>query len=567
MITRQVNRRRANTLIRDSRPSSDDERPENQSTQVQVEVHEVPRTQRRVGSKVRADSLATGLNGCNNSGIMNSVPGRVVITKSGRKAPGRMVITQSGRNKGGTSTRGPERDTREESPFMQPRWTGDDLRDGNLPLDAEGIELNNNRRGASDIENNRQRPADRGTADEIARKAEGTTSQTRAPANDEDGIEIENIEDVDETVLPIPTKRMRPIEPNDQLSSVDKLTELVSQQGELIRTLIENQSQPNQSEPRTTPSHQTMKVESVPEYDPSARKFTTTQWIQSIEQFKSMFGWTEATTIYHMQARLRGVARDWYDGLENYKLSWEEWKEALQSTFPEPRDHAIMVDKMKARIKLNNETYESYYFAKMALLRPCHLSQLQQVDHVIDGISDRVVRGTAKAAGYQSPSELYTRGMLPFSQEDSRREERSGTKCGRCGKPGHWARQCRQQSKDKDNTKYGSASIRNKPYDRQGSDRWKSNNSSRDENESASSKEKSGKDGKQQKCTKCGLKGHIAENCRRKETFKCFNCNDPGHSARNCPKEKKQCTKCNKLGHVAENCLSVKIVRTSDTKN
>ena len=550
MITRQRSRRQANTFIQDSLPSSEDELGENE-IRVVAEVHgPAASKRRRIGSEVRVDGLATGLNDCNNTGIKNSVPGRVVITRSGR-------------TKSGTNARGPAGDARSSSPVVQSRRTGNrpaafrsvgrnDLRDGSLPLDAEETMMVRSGCEASGLEPNNNDElllADGRTANSRARRTKGTTaSQVQASG---DGVELERIEGPEEIIQPTPSQQRRTEEPTDQYSVIGRLTELVGQ-------LIEEKT--------PTSSHQTMKVESVPEFDPSARKFTTKQWLQSIEQFQNMFGWTEATTIYHMQARLKGVARDWYDSLEYYGLSWEEWKNTLQTTFPEPRDHAIMMDKMKDRIKLPNETYEAYYFAKLTLLRPCHLSPLQQVDHIIDGITDRVVRCTAKAGCYSSPEELYSNGMLPFSQEDSRWNDRSENKCGRCGKPGHWSRECTQRPKGKDHSRQGSTSDRSKPSDRFNSDHWRSSDRVKGENRESSSDRSSDEDEKQQKCNRCGARGHAAENCRTKRTnFKCFNCGDTGHSARACPKEKKQCTKCNKFGHLAEKCLTVKAVRVSDS--
>jgi len=57
-----------------------------------------------------------------------------------------------------------------------------------------------------------------------------------------------------------------------------------------------------------------------------------------------------------MQSRLKGVGREWYENLRNYQYMWEEWKTLLRITFPEARDHAQLLDKIKDRKKYMKPT-------------------------------------------------------------------------------------------------------------------------------------------------------------------------------------------------------------------
>lgn len=85
---------------------------------------------------------------------------------------------------------------------------------------------------------------------------------------------------------------------------------------------------------------------------------TIKQWLHSLEQFKKIFDWPESTVIYYMQANLSGVAREWYDNLRGYRKIWNEWKAALEANFPETRDHAVDLERMRSRRKLNGESYK-----------------------------------------------------------------------------------------------------------------------------------------------------------------------------------------------------------------
>ncbi|XP_065318904.1 CCHC-type zinc finger nucleic acid binding protein-like [Gordionus sp. m RMFG-2023] len=54
-------------------------------------------------------------------------------------------------------------------------------------------------------------------------------------------------------------------------------------------------------------------------------------------------------------------------------------------------------------------------------------------------------------------------------------------------------------------------------------------------------------------CYKCGLKGHIAMNCR---DIKCFECGQGGHISTYCPgkRERLRCSGCGRFGHAENDC-------------
>lgn len=332
-------------------------------------------------------------------------------------------------------------------------------------------------------------------------------------------------------------------------SLIDDLQAKMRRQDELIDLFL--------SERKTapTPVHQTMKLESIPEYDPSQRKWTTRQWIHTLEQFREMFKWTETTTIYHMQARLRGTGRDWYDNLEDYQHSWEEWKALLLLNFPEPRNHAVDMERMRARVKKPDESYEKYYFDKRSLLRPCQLTPWQQVDHILEGITDKVVKASGRAGRYDTPEVLYQHCILPFSQEGIQQESGvSQKKCYKCDKVGHIARQCNKNPK---------ADVKNNSKPSVGTDGKKSWNQSDKGSGNQNNDKKFDLKHKLKNNTNWGKEQHKNPIKQEDKRTTCFNCNGEGHRVRDCPREKVQCSKCHWYGHEAEKCPKVSIKKVN----
>ena len=54
-------------------------------------------------------------------------------------------------------------------------------------------------------------------------------------------------------------------------------------------------------------------VESIPGFDSGGQNMRTQHWIHAFKQFQDMFGQSEINSTYHMQSKLRGNARSWYD--------------------------------------------------------------------------------------------------------------------------------------------------------------------------------------------------------------------------------------------------------------
>ena len=89
----------------------------------------------------------------------------------------------------------------------------------------------------------------------------------------------------------------------------------------------------------------------LPEFVPEDGKMVAEKWVDLIEQIANINRWDENTTIYNMQAKLGGLAKEWFASLKDFKLSWAEWKVSIVRAFPEATDFNTLLQQMQDRKK------------------------------------------------------------------------------------------------------------------------------------------------------------------------------------------------------------------------
>ena len=200
----------------------------------------------------------------------------------------------------------------------------------------------------------------------------------------------------------------------------------------------------------------------ISEFRPEGGKITAEKWVHQIEQLAEINNWDENTKIYNMQAKLEGLAKEWFGSLHDYKLTWEEWKEKLVLAFPEAKDfHSILV-KMVERKKIPSETMTNFYYEKSMLLRKLGIFGRDAVSCIIAGLDSDNLRSSAKAGNFATPEKLFTDFLANFNEPTSssstasfvkptsstKRLEIEGKKpvkilkCYNCKDKGHIATEC-----------------------------------------------------------------------------------------------------------------------------
>nr|CAH7716048.1 unnamed protein product [Callosobruchus chinensis] len=80
----------------------------------------------------------------------------------------------------------------------------------------------------------------------------------------------------------------------------------------------------------------------VLEFSPEKSHLLAMKWLDKIEQLDLINGWDDAIKIYVMQLRIGGLAKNWYEDLDNYHLQWDEWKAWVLKSFPDNSDSAAI---------------------------------------------------------------------------------------------------------------------------------------------------------------------------------------------------------------------------------
>lgn len=233
----------------------------------------------------------------------------------------------------------------------------------------------------------------------------------------------------------------------------------------------------------------------IPEFDPDSEECTTASaWLKKIDQLGEIHGWSETTKSFYLQDRLRGQARRWYNRLDEYDYSWDDWKQMLVRAFPRHRDYGNMLEEMMNRKKLPTETMTRYYQDKVAMCFRCKLSDSATISCIIRGLPPSL-QANARAYQCEQPAELYE-GFLCALDDYQSPPTPSGTRA-----PNKDAQN--RQTTDK---KYTTINPDVDP------------------------------------CPRCKKMGHILRNCPYPDSRTCFKCGKQGHIATRCTTTTKSST-------------------------
>lgn len=205
-------------------------------------------------------------------------------------------------------------------------------------------------------------------------------------------------------------------------------------------------------------------AELIPTFQPDEKSSNVRGWLHKIDQLGDVYGWDNKDRQFIMQIRLRGSARDWYDDLDDYDLTWEGWKDSLETAFPRSTDFVDLLETMLARKKSNSETMTKYFHDKVSLLKKCGILGEPAISCIIRGLPMEI-RANAKAYQCDTPQQLYygyLSSLENFKQVEATYPRQTTTwrrgdavpvitrvtgpqlkKCYACRREGHEAKDCK----------------------------------------------------------------------------------------------------------------------------
>jgi hypothetical protein len=146
--------------------------------------------------------------------------------------------------------------------------------------------------------------------------------------------------------------------------------------------------------------------------EPRRHDFTTSMWINKIQDVSIQNNWDEKTTLQYMGSQMSGIIKAWYNNLPNYDYTWPEWKILITKVFPDNTDFVTTLKRLVTRLKQADESMTTYYFSKMYLIDACKITGEDAVSCLIDGLNNQVIQEQAKAQNFLTPETLYSQFLM-----------------------------------------------------------------------------------------------------------------------------------------------------------
>lgn len=240
----------------------------------------------------------------------------------------------------------------------------------------------------------------------------------------------------------------------------------------------------------------------IPTFDPDNRECNVKNWLAKIDQLGLVHKWNDYAKIVIMQTRLAGQAQLWFNRLDEYDFTWEEWKSLLVKAFPRSFEYADMLEELVARKKVSTETITHYYHEKLAMCRRCRLDDAASLSCLIKGLP-LDLQNNAKAFKCETPEEFYSGYLSAFEnyrKPEARKPDTTHSNNPRISRP------------DAENRQPVDLAV------------------------ASTSRLGSIPTSRRMNCFRCNSNTHIVKDCPVPDRRICKFCSQTGHSLNRCPK-------------------------------
>lgn len=300
-------------------------------------------------------------------------------------------------------------------------------------------------------------------------------------------VSYQSVEDVEYETTKESTDRLDRLEKLVEML-VDKKLQPESQHANVNAFVLESHDNPYELNPRNT-------------------SFTTSMWLNKINEECMENNYDERRCIQFMQSKMTGLMKAWFKTLDISDYTWPEIKMLITKTFPDNVDFAATLRLLVERYKRSDETITQYYFSKMYLIEACKITGINAVSCLIDGLADVHLEQEARSNNCLTPETLYSQFLskLPnFQKNQNEPEERPVSM--------QMLRDVEFRAESVNEVSPPMAMPTNMPVSMQVFPPRTL-----------------------KKCFTCKKIGHFAADCRHAP--KCYRCNQAGHIAVKCPRQ------------------------------
>lgn len=164
----------------------------------------------------------------------------------------------------------------------------------------------------------------------------------------------------------------------------------------------------------------------IPVYDPQKTEQSIDRWVRRVDELMRCYGWDNRTVMRLVATRLSGMARKWFDRLEETALNWKQLKKLIVKQFTTPLPFSKLLREAAVYEAYGGQDLGEYCFTKLDKLRALKLKIPEEylVDAVIGGIPDEGIARSARASRFQDTTQLYgylsTLGKMSSRRSDNR---------------------------------------------------------------------------------------------------------------------------------------------------